>query len=850
MKKLMILAFLLVFLIPVSLVSGYTLRYKMQNTNENPSNVADPSVQWAEYCTPNISIYTTAGALGGYTLVHHLYSPNTNEVATATVNRAVNITCQNHIYNFNASSFDGSSLNGFYETASSTTFSSYFANNWLNVTYECGFDSDDLFIYKDTLNVDSFGNYPFAYGESFRTACNNLFDNDLDDDVALIIDYLQEGYYTQCGADMIVDRIGNGASTCNPPATTKATNNYWTMTPFNSMATGIVNISILETEFVYSGDCLPNPDVYEAYIYDYSENSTQLIANSYPYSGQTTLTPDKNYWLLIGTQARASKVDVNVCSIQYNHTDYNITIWAYEPDWVCGNWSECESGTKQRTCTDPSGKVPAKIEEEVCLVLPEEEILIGFENFTNQNQWVCDFWRNGLCANPFYPEGGSYYHGVYQRQPNRRYPNDWYYINPNVTDNTTGQYGFLYDFIDMTTSDSTQGELSLKMWYIPPKSHLPDFSPVNDSYVICSANVTQGRTPAIGKDINTSEFWLYHNITALSPYMRLTFDSRTCLEPEKQHGKCWYDIFNHWYFTEDWYSGNGSQNYRPLGNILLTVTDITNGTNTTFDDIIGGVETPLTENNWNTFGIELTNMQINNTYRIGLSVPPKYGNQDDESYCALIDNMRIQFYETAPICFSECVDDFDGDGVNDYTYKKASDKEIVCQYEFIKVSPNCVPEGYADDILEATEPQGENEDDPDYAERKKVCIGSTLFEYDDNRQDWVVLENAPYCDEQESETVAIASLFDPPLIMQPLLASFEGTFLWFIFSVLMIVTYFSLGLSVTIGYFIKSWEAFVIVFGSSIGLFGVAGFYHPFATIIIVFICSIMLATQISRVVG
>ncbi len=522
LRKTIFLSLFLAFVTIIYSVEAYNITYTMQNFITAPNaNATAPSVFWDQSCTTKMLLYTTAGAGGTYTLTHSYYSPDLSLLTINQKTRDTNITCQLQ----NAETQDTiTSLNDFYEATTKTEYTADTIDTWLNLTYECSPDSNDLFIYNNTKETDSYGNHPFGYGDSFSTCfaqspsqCTNTLTGDL----GSVIAYLENGYFTLCGSDLRQDAEGESRTTPSCGGISSDIDmNYYIMVPFNSMSSGSVNISVFErigyiANSGLGGGTLQYQNQY--YLWDTVTNTTQNLGTSFPFSQSFNLIPDREYFLFIGTRYF---IDDQNCGsgvtwgVVHNFTSYDITIDACQTNFICGEWSECQQGLQTRTCIDNSDcNAPNRVEERSCFDLPTFDLTLGFEDTIITNNGVY------ICTKQFFTCFDVL------STINAEYPVNW-----TVFPDFDGSGVARNNFVKMSSDTASVGSRSLKMWYIPPKINEPVPS---GSSTVCG-NATTGSFPEVTHPYNESLF-ISQNVTFTNPFPQIRYDVRKCNEPVLQY---------------------------------------------------------------------------------------------------------------------------------------------------------------------------------------------------------------------------------------------------------------------------------------------------------------------------
>jgi hypothetical protein len=368
--------------------------------------------------------------------------------------------------------------------------------------------------------------------------------------------------------------------------------------------------------------------------YEMSDPATTYVQLSAG-SGNLTLKPNTDYGFYVHGTA---PYDATVKSV-----NINISIEAYNPDWDCGVYSECDNGLKYRTCEDPLDKIPDKIEYQACIDTAIADVLLGFEEGKSPlpgNVKKCELFYWPACVEG-YTTLTSYI----------EYPDNWNVINP-------GQSYFL----EMNNEHATQGSRSLKMWYIPPMWRL--VYPGN----LCNVT-TEGAIPQVYKGLNDSLFVEY-NITFPSTYMTIDYDVKRCQYPVTQYdGWCGKQCYG--------YQGNCSDS-SVKGEYVSILTNPTTG------EILYEFydEAALS---WGTKHIDLSysNITVGETYNLAFAVYPRY-QTDAYGHCIYLDNVKLSIRGGELSCEANyCV------GNDLYKPKELNQ---TCVYEIEYSSPACLEE--------------------------------------------------------------------------------------------------------------------------------------------------------------
>ena len=514
LKKIVFLtAFLMLFAL-TSTVSSYEFLSVFQDDGSSDHVVEAPSFFWDGECEVNINLLGTASHTGAFSFSNKWFSPDDTLIATSVPVYPNDITCLSQ-----GVPSEDTSLNDFYESKTETLSTATSTDTWIRSTYNCTPDENLDILYSNTAVLDSHDHFPYGYIENTGGYCEvgspgtfPTISTRLND----AINYIIDRYDTECSSqDLEIAEIG-GASSGSCGINRFFATTFWYLVPFNSGSAGIVNISILEQVQREDGECSVTCITNNTYLYDTVLNSTTSIGISLPLTQDLVLQHDRDYWLLIGTECIGGTGAAIPCTVDFNHTEYNISIFAYEPIFECGEWSECESGIQTRICVDQGGLVPALIETRSCFDTPTFDLTLGFEEFVNilNGVYLCQkqFWLIACLLD--------------LQTIDALYPVNWTIVSE--LDNVGVERN---NFIKMSSETASVGSRSLKMWYIPPKLE----EPVNDGVggTVCG-NASSGSFPEATHPYNDSLF-ISQNVTFDNPFAQIRYDVRKCNEPVLQY---------------------------------------------------------------------------------------------------------------------------------------------------------------------------------------------------------------------------------------------------------------------------------------------------------------------------
>lgn len=665
-------------------------------------------------CTLKLGARNTFISSSTFDSPANYYSPTTTLIATSLLEDISNTTCA--AWGETSEKSISKSNRSFYE--SQMTWLQNAINGWVTTssTYTCSPNVDTYtarFIVGNQSN--SMGNclYRFRRYENAGTVIGG--DNRLLWISELISKYNNCGNTTMWKARRCDDTYVNGLFNRN------ATYQY--IYPFNSSG-GVVNYSFSSTTI--NEECPVGGADATRYTIDlvnlnkgtYTNINTQIggacgitVNNpkTIPFSavsGTLSLDQDTQYlWVITyvfwgGANYRA--LNINVSSL-------DMSISTYHPDWVCGDWSDCVNASQWRNCHDANGITTDKMETRTCYEIPYWSLDLGFESGYSAQASKC---IHGWLCIP----------AIVNRSPD--YPTSWTVVN--------SQY---YDFLEMSTDDSTVGSKSLKMWYIPP---------MNFTYLAptqtCGYNAI-GNFPEINRGINNALF-IEAPVTFPSPLMSVSFDIKKCASSvvqEEPYFLCGNKIC---------YENYGScSNKTPSGKFVFKIYD-TNTSSTKFElyqdaDI-----------KWTPYTISTENLNLvpNRTYNLIFAVNP-YDIYSPDAHCVYIDNVRVDVRTTTLTCESAYCEALD------YYIPKIINN--TCTFEIEKLSSKCVSTSVKDELENCSD----------------FCIGTTYYDLklvQGGCKQVSALENAEQCVEIEEQLSQEEMMSQPIPIIKDTVESLVG----------------------------------------------------------------------------
>lgn len=772
MKNWVSLVAIVFFLAIIPNSFGYVYVGVYQNDTTTNMTTQAPSFYYEGNCNLNISSYITTPA---DSIITQWYSPdnivrlNTNPTYTSQQ------TCR-----FQGNATSTTSLDDFFESKT-VTQSTTTPSTWIKAYYVCEPDANNVVSYSNTNALDSFGYYPYGYLKRTGGYCQVGSPGSLppvNTQLDGIINAIYDDYYSDCGSRIgVTDYLVKGkpnTATASCQINRFFGQTWWYNIPFRTSPFGEVNISVTGNDFYQSGSswaslsCTTN----KIYLHNVNLNSTSLISSSVPYSDSLPLNPDTEYWLLIGSECTGVASAGGTSTLGFNSSVYEININAYEPDYVCGPFSECEDLLKSKRCIDSNGIAPDKIIPQTCELGVLENATLGFEQSVDVTNTVCyPLWDTAVIVyNYISGLGCTYvpYNITIQR------PLNWSVFGDGATFN---RY-----FMEFTSEWATEGSRSLKLWTIPPKENEYDGT-------ICT-NTTVGYFPEIDNYFSNSTMSIGYNVTFPAENMRLTFDVKRC--DAQVHQNYAFNAFNNSWISIQIcpeYCYANSCDTQPNGNFYFNLQ--ANGTSSS---VFGSpIYQQLNDNKRHVFEYDLTNAGLvaGTVYELSFAVTGS-NIQDTTGNCIMLDNVRYDVLDqpftdiVGPDCTSTCV--------GTTYYRSINLVGGDCIYEKEAWSPSCVTSSIAEELQNGSD----------------VCLDSnTLLHYNPSIADHeeIYCDNGcsdGHCltsDESTSNTLQL-SLYDPPEIMANAFTEWGITsendlgIMWFAFSVFMLVNYIAIGAAI------------------------------------------------------
>ncbi len=410
-------------------------------------------------CSISLNSFADFTDTGSFSVTTTFYAPNETIIGSGTRDLSGNQNC----INLGTSSTTDKSTGGIYEGKTEVSHTASSGTNYLRSRLSCD-------IPGDWINFSSYWGIDNSYGFDANTYYKKHEGAYLS--IGYMANQLNETNFGLCNSLNVTKAT---ADTVSAPPSENTIAFYF---PFNS-SSGLFGYDLDASGSISGGTSFINAEKW--YYYKLSDSSTPTeLCSGDTCSGYVTLDENTEYVLMFFTQVLSQ---VGTQSIATPNANFSINI--YTPDWDCSDWSECVNGTETRTCIDPLGKLPDRIEYQFCYSGPIESIYLGFENITIESVWFNYFDFTYLCL-----ACGSNIKTV-------QYPDAWTIQNINLQIiNQNNKTGRQYDFLKMTSEQSYEGDRSLKMWNLPPQANIPEpqtfigFTDFTDTGYISPTNYT------------------------------------------------------------------------------------------------------------------------------------------------------------------------------------------------------------------------------------------------------------------------------------------------------------------------------------------------------------------------
>lgn len=786
-------------------VYAYQITYFIQdNASATPSYIIAPPMLNTDSCTAVFQQRVSTVSGSSYDISTEYYNPGFTTIFThSPPTLSGNLTCA-ALGGFVDNS---DTLQNYLEPKIKDTYSASTLNAWMELKYICNPGDDDLFIYTNTTHYSSDGNHPYAYRFQEQLSGSGTVQNRLHTTINDAINNIYLGFYSQnCSTTNLL--LDTNASYTNGFGGTSSTIilTEWLIVPVNPMGSGLLNVTVSDVNKAHTGNGNEGHSRIIA-LWRPDNNNTQILnaqnwTGAYPvYSDTIIKTPYINYWLLIGTELRYTSA-TNDHVINYIWTDYNITIFAYEPEWVCGDYGECSGGIKSKICIDPLGKLPNQIQSISCLDSTLWQFDLGFEEYYNDSVYWCGL-EFALGCSPSLQTTGT------------QFPVNWTIVTTNRDFN-----GHIREnFARVTDESAYNGSRSLKLWYTPPILNQPVSDPANSSLTICG-NLTSGRFAEASHPYNATLF-ISSNITFPAPYTDLRLHVRKCDNVPVQ-----YDYLNtaiHPWLN--WTCGKGCYgtcDTNPYGTWGLKLTDNDNGL------VILDESNTLSDDLWHGFVYVLDGkVTAGRNYTLSLAINP-FDSSFPYSHCIYIDNVRVTIRDAEITCEDSC------DGLKKIVSSKRLDGG--CTFTTIDNHPDCAETESDKTVLQQLIS----------GEITEGCINGILYKKIDG--EIVGFGESPACqsiEEEEEESDIYQSDSWLYYIFGIQLGAFD-----FLFTTVATGFYICLIFATGVGAKTKHWQGFVMTLAAMITLFSIGGIFDWYFGFAIVVIGVVLFANTVSKASG
>jgi len=768
MNKAFLATMVLFSLLLSSSAYGYTYYTVAKDNGDASHTTTAPSFYTPDNCTVTFTEYATIGANSfPFTATYDWYSPDNTNILTYPATYNQNISCLN-IGQASTSSRRTGSLS--YESKTTMTTSAATHGTWVVARYDCTTPvSNRILLISNYSMKDYNGVFPFAnvmgYGCAAFGGCSLPSESDM---LNGVVDSVKKLYYGMTGSTKTCAELTAGTTKLCPssegvPSYSIGTAGQvrlaaWYVIPFHNYYSLQVNYSIISMDMWRSDTGLScGSHAYSYYLFDPVANTTTLLASG---TGTLTLLRNRDYMLFLKHSCEASSGTFGF-AVSANYSKFNISINAYVPNLNCTAWSNCTNNQQTRYCEDLNHIISPFIDQQTCFAFAANTIFTGFDSGTAANVFYCaESYYNiitGLCAR------------VPQLKA-RSVPNGWYRNGAIKTDNIsaggTGYTGWVEDYVDVDLTDnyapdSSPNEGALKLWFIPRKLFLPIYD-TTTGRVVCNST-TEGQVGGVWSYINNT-FWVSHNVTALSPYMSMSYRAKKCGQTERattawlgctlgcelagncaNSGLCSNGTapagFPSSFFGDDYYTGSGCPDIPPPSYIAVRIRDLSANISDPQN-----YQKQVTAANWELGYQEdnINNMNIGHDYEISFSAYPQNGITQTEANCILVDDVNINFRDVPVQCVSGCYanSDYNSDGINDYTYIQASPLSSgSCTIQVIPLDYRCVPASLTNDIINLKN-----------GVINYTCDGTTMLTWNRETATPTYTLNSPYCIEQSGTT--------------------------------------------------------------------------------------------------
>ncbi|MBU1613638.1 hypothetical protein KKC87_04425 [Patescibacteria group bacterium] len=287
------------------------------------------------------------------------------------------------------------------------------------------------------------------------------------------------------------------------------------------------------------------------------------------------------------------------------------TLNTYEPDYLCGEYSECINSSQYQTCVDQNGIAPDEFRFRSCFTIEAfEDEVIGFEDSDVVSFLECKKHAFLCTASP---------------EPiNLELPVNWTVLYRQVNDSGTFKPASRTAF--MTSEEATNGFKSLFIQYIPPKFDEVQQNVGGGHLPATCQNTSQGFVAQIYADLNGTG--VVTDITFPSTYSIFQWDIKKAETPYVQ-----YEVWNPFCSPQILCYGIDCDE-EPLGDYLFRLIDL--NTSSVVLDYYA-----TASNEWDSVIIDLSDVtDVTHQYRAVFAVNPT-DQYDPRVHAVYIDNVQV-----------------------------------------------------------------------------------------------------------------------------------------------------------------------------------------------------------------
>ena len=490
--------------IPFGQANVYSIDFYQDSTG-NPAESSTASYFPIQDCIITLNSFASFSDPADYSATTTYKSPGNTIIGTGTRPLTGNRTC----VNMGFSDTNIKSGAGYYEALSSIGHNADSGTNYLRASLNCDIPGDYINFTSNNTKKDSRGYVVNAYYKNVQTASGVTSGY-------IMAGFMNSNNFTDC--QVLETSKFDGDITTSLDIHTLAF--YY---PFNSSGSGVFNYDLDAYNVVSGGTFAEWPTLGYLttwFYYKKSDSSSLTTLCLHNCTGSVSLDPETEYVLML-----YKTINHQLGTTYINSPKANFDINIYSPAWDCSEFTECDNGTKQRTCVDPLNKVPDLLDFEACYVGASKFVSMGFEETED--------------VNVFYSYNFQYPFldcECYAKTESVEYPAGWEVQNSLINIADTGDRGYQDDYIKMTSETAYLGSKSLKMWYIPPSANYTN--PItflgweNETYELNethntglkTGNTTTGTCDQLTEGYTSNNQYLECLLTLKSGFLRSGFD--------------------------------------------------------------------------------------------------------------------------------------------------------------------------------------------------------------------------------------------------------------------------------------------------------------------------------------